>query len=114
MIEVLRAPHVAAVVTVFTAAATVFLPGGSTAIAQTDDPFDMTSRVVYEIRPDQGVRRVSWEVTVVNNDPSTSSGGSGGSIFFYEGISLPVMADAQNLTARSSGDKHDGSTLRSS
>jgi len=101
MSELLTALRRAAFIALIAAAA--LLRPGEDAAAARADALDMTSHVVYQIRPDQGTRHVAWEVTVVNNDPATSSGGSGGSIQFYPGVSLPVMADAQNITARSAG-----------
>ena len=75
---------------------------GGSARAQAD-ALDMTSNINYALRPDEGTLRVSWDVTVVNNDPGTSSNGQDGVIRFYEGFSLPVLSGAKNLSASSGG-----------
>src|SRR3990170_5610117 len=62
----------------------------------------VTSDVAYDIRPDEGPVRVSWQVLVDNQDPQTVQQQSG-TIFFYDSLSLPVLRGADNLTARAGG-----------
>src|SRR3990170_7904872 len=62
----------------------------------------LTSDVAYDIRPDEGPVRVSWQVLVDNQDPQTVQQQSG-TIFFYDSLSLPVLRGADNLTARAGG-----------
>jgi hypothetical protein len=69
--------------------------------AAEEDFLRMTSAVVYDLRPDQGTVRVSWEVTVRNNDPKTRSASA------YKSVVLPVLRGAANISALSPG----GSTL---
>jgi hypothetical protein len=77
--------------------------GHSQAPASAADQLDITTRVVYDIRPDTGSRHVSWQISILNNDPSTTSAGENGQVHFYEGFSIPVLAGAQNLSATSNG-----------
>ena len=62
----------------------------------------VTTDVSYDIRPDSGPVRVSWQVLVDNRDPQTAEQQSG-TIFFYDSLSLPVLRGADNLTARADG-----------
>ena len=62
----------------------------------------ISSQVVYHVRPDLGPVRVAWDVTVQNNDPATSNGGDGGTVFFYENLTVPVLKGASALSAVSS------------
>ena len=67
-----------------------------------DDLLVITADVSYDIRPDSGPVRVSWQVLVDNRDPQTAEQQSG-TIFFYDSLSLPVLRGADNLTARADG-----------
>jgi hypothetical protein len=67
-----------------------------------DDLVHIRSRVVYDVRPDQGPVRVAWDVTFANNDPQTSSRGGSGTVLFYENMSLPVLQGASSISAVSS------------
>jgi hypothetical protein len=82
--------------------ATILASAAHEARAQ-GDGIDLKSNVSYTLRPDEGALRVSWDITIANNDPETSASGSGGVIRFYEGFSFPVLSGARNLTASSSG-----------
>src|SRR3972149_1902132 len=62
----------------------------------------VTSDVSYDIRPDSGPVRVSWQVLVDNQDPQTAEQQSG-TIFFYDSLSLPALRGADHLTARADG-----------
>lgn len=70
--------------------------------AEAAGPLVVTSDVSYDIRPDSGPVRVSWQVLVDNRDPQTAEQQSG-TIFFYDSLSLPVLRGADNLTARAGG-----------
>jgi hypothetical protein len=59
----------------------------------------ISSQVVYNVRPDLGPVRVAWDVTVQNNDPATSNGGDGGTVFFYENLTIPVLRGASAISA---------------
>jgi hypothetical protein len=78
--------------------------------AQSGDGIDMTSHIGYTLRPDTGALKVSWEVTIVNNNPATDASGSGGVVQFYEGFTFPVLAGAKNITAVSGGAPLEVST----
>jgi hypothetical protein len=62
----------------------------------------ISSQVVYHVRPDLGPVRVAWDVTLQNNDPATSSGSDGGTVYFYENLSVPVLKGASAISAVSS------------
>jgi hypothetical protein len=62
----------------------------------------ISSQVVYHVRPDLGPVRVAWDVTLQNNDPATSNGGDGGTVFFYENLTVPVLKGASAISAVSS------------
>jgi len=66
-----------------------------------EDLVHVTSRVVYDIRPDTGPTRVSWDVTFVNNDPETVNRPSG-TITFFDRFFVPVLKGATAVAARSS------------
>lgn len=70
--------------------------------ARGDDLVHISSRVVYDVRPDQGPVRVAWDVTFENRDPQTSSRGGSGTVLFYENMSLPVLRGASSVSAVSS------------
>jgi hypothetical protein len=74
------------------------------------DGVDITSSVTYNLRADDGPRRVSWDVKIVNNDPATSNAGGNGIVRFYEEFPFPVLADARNLAASSTGEPLNVST----
>jgi hypothetical protein len=59
------------------------------------------SQVVYSVRPDLGPVRVAWDVTLENNDPATSNG-EGGTVFFYENLTVPVLHGVSAISAYSS------------
>ncbi len=58
-------------------------------------PLAVTSRVTYDLRPQEGPVKVSWDVSVNNNDPATARNS------YYDSLQLPVLRGASNLTARS-------------
>src|SRR3970040_2393079 len=58
----------------------------------------ISSQVAYQVRPDLGPVRVAWDVTVQNNDPQTSNG-DGGTVFFYENLTIPVLRGASAISA---------------
>lgn len=67
-----------------------------------EDVVRITSRVSYDVRPDQGPVRVFWDVTFQNNDPQTTSGGDGETEFFYQNLTIPVLRGASAISATSS------------
>lgn len=77
------------------------LMGPSQASAE-EDVVHVSSRVTYDARPDQGPVRVSWDLSFTNNDPATSAPGSGGTVFFYEDVAVPVLRGASAVSAVSS------------
>lgn len=68
---------------------------GAAPPAAASSPLAVTSHVTYDLRPDEGPVRVSWEVSVTNNDPLTVR------TSYYDNLSLPVLRGATNLAARS-------------
>ena len=74
-------------------------PAGASA---EEDLVHVSSRVTYDARPDKGPVRVSWDLSFKNNDPATSEPGSGGTVVFYENVSVPVLKGASGVSAVSS------------
>jgi hypothetical protein len=62
----------------------------------------ISSQVVYNVRPDLGPVRVAWDVTLQNDDPATSNGSDGGTVFFYENLTVPLLKGASAISAVSS------------
>jgi hypothetical protein len=61
-----------------------------------------TTSVAYDIRPDGGGTRVSWSVTLENNDPETVQRDAG-FVYFYDRYPLPVLRGAGSFTASGPG-----------
>jgi hypothetical protein len=78
-------------------AALLLLRGGGNARA--DELLHATTRVNYDVRVDEGDVLVSWDVSLVNNDPETTAGP--GTVLFYESFALPVLAGATQVSAES-------------
>ena len=70
--------------------------------AKANELVDITSQVAYHVRPDLGPVRVTWDVTLQNNDPATSGAGDGATVFFYENLTVPVLKGASAISAVSS------------
>jgi len=69
-----------------------------------DDLVHIKSHVVYNIQPDQGPIRVTWDVSILNNDPQTAkSSGRGTNIFYYDTFTFPLLVGASTVEAKSSG-----------
>ena len=85
-----------------TAAALLAITAGNTAPAARaeDDLVHITSHVIYDIHPDQGPVRVSWDITIQNNDPATKKG-RGSNSYFYDNFAFPLLVGASSVTARS-------------
>jgi hypothetical protein len=66
--------------------------------ARADELLRIESAVTYDVRPDDGPVRVTWQVDLENNDPSTAQRSSG-TVFFYESVTLPVLQGASSLRA---------------
>ncbi|MBI2912740.1 MAG: hypothetical protein HYY03_02330 [Chloroflexi bacterium] len=64
----------------------------------------VTAHVSYDIQPDQRPVHVSWQVTVEDNDPQTARDG-GGTISFYDSVSLPILRGATDISALSPAGK---------
>ncbi len=73
-------------------------------VAAQADLLNITSNVVYDIRPDTGPTRVSWHVTFQNNDPATTYQESG-VIRFYNQLLIPLLKGASAISAQSSSGK---------
>jgi hypothetical protein len=81
------------------AAVPVGLPS---ARAEEEDLVHIASHVIYDIHPDEGPVRVTWDVSIVNNDPQTENmSGQGTNIYFYDNFTFPLLAGASNVTATS-------------
>jgi hypothetical protein len=72
-------------------------PGSSSA----EDLLQVTSNIVYDVRPDTGPTRVSWDVRFTDNDPATERRESG-TIAFFNSVALPILRGSAALSARSS------------
>ncbi len=73
------------------------LSAGSPAVspASAASPLAVTSRVTYDLKPEEGPVRVSWDVSVTNNDPATVRNS------YYDNLRLPVLRGATGITASS-------------
>src|SRR5687767_14889234 len=80
------------------AAALLLSTGGPASAQAPEDGLDVTANVVYDVQTAGVPVRVSWDVTIVNNDPSTTNTGSG-TVFFYDALGLPVLRGATNASA---------------
>ncbi|HET8943380.1 MAG TPA: hypothetical protein VFO59_01230 [Dehalococcoidia bacterium] len=88
-------------ITVFLLAIAAMSPPAPAANAE-DDLVHVKSHVLYDIHPDQGPVRVTWDVSILNNDPQTDVEHTPGSaIFFYEAFDFPLLVGASGLTATS-------------
>ncbi|MFQ5473008.1 MAG: hypothetical protein ACE5FA_09015, partial [Dehalococcoidia bacterium] len=77
------------------------------ASAEETDLVHISSDVTYDLRSEDGPVSISWRITVDNNDPSTSQQGNGGSISFYDSVSIPFLRGAESVQAFDA----DGETL---
>ncbi|MDO8615584.1 MAG: hypothetical protein Q7T33_07595 [Dehalococcoidia bacterium] len=71
------------------------------------DLLHITSRVSYDVKTGDQPVRVSWDVTVRNDDASTKNTGQG-AVSFYDKLSLPLLRDARSISALSA----EGAALR--
>ena len=77
--------------------------GQPRAVLAEDDLVHIKSHVVYDIHPDQGPVRVSWDISIKNNDPQTNdTSGRGTNVFFYDTFSFPLLIGASSVMATSS------------
>lgn len=68
-----------------------------------DDLVHIKSHVAYSIQPDQGPVRVTWDVSILNNDPQTENlSGRGTNIFYYDTFTFPLLVGASTVEAKSS------------
>jgi len=58
-------------------------------------PLAVVSHVTYDLRPEEGPVRVSWDVSVTNNDPATARNS------YYDSLPLPLLTGATGLAASS-------------
>ncbi|MCH8949183.1 MAG: hypothetical protein IIB87_02260, partial [Chloroflexi bacterium] len=80
-------------------AALVLSDARSAGATQTDEELLLIeSEVTYDIQPDDGGVRVTWQVDLENNDPATVAPEFGTGLA-YESISLPVLRGAGDLQA---------------
>ncbi|MEX1253227.1 MAG: hypothetical protein WEE64_02685 [Dehalococcoidia bacterium] len=70
--------------------------------AAADALLSATTAVTYDVRPDDGGTRVTWQVDLRNNDPQTVYRDQG-YIYFYDRYPLPVLRGATGLTASGPG-----------
>lgn len=84
------------------AAAVLLLAVGRGATAHAQAPaLVFTSNVVYDVATAEQPVRVTWDVTIVNNDPETQDNGSE-FVKFYEALDLPIIPGAGMLYAEDS------------
>ena len=72
--------------------------GVESGTARADELLRIQSDVTYDVRPDSGPVRVTWQVDLENNDPSTRPR-TFGTVFFYESVTLPVLQGASSVSA---------------
>lgn len=77
----------------------IFLAAAGASGAQDADPIHIASDVTYDLSSESGPVTVSWRITVDNNDPSTPRLGNGGSIDFYDSVSIPFLRGAESVEA---------------
>ncbi len=70
--------------------------------AAAQSPFFITSSVTYDVRPDQGETRVTWQLDIQNNDPTTVLRDEG-FVYFYDRYGVPVLRGASGFSARGPG-----------
>jgi len=99
-------PFAAAALTLATLAGLILAASPTGARAQDAALLEVTSTGTYEVQTAGVPARVTWDVSVYNNDPSTTPTGPG-TVFFYTGLSVPVVQGASALVASDTG----GSTL---
>lgn len=79
-----------------------------TASAQDPDLVHISSDVTYDLRTDDGHVKVTWQIKIEDNDPSTAAGGNDGSFVFYSDVAIPVLRGAEEIAALdSSGEQLD-------
>lgn len=61
----------------------------------------MTSQLIYDVTVDDGPVQVTWDVSLVNNDPATQNRLEG-QVAFYHSLTLPLLRGASNVSALSS------------
>jgi hypothetical protein len=69
--------------------------------AQTPELLHAATDVTYDARLDEGPLAVTWDVSIDNNDPSTTFNNEGVS-YFYTSYIVPVLRGASSLSATSS------------
>jgi hypothetical protein len=78
-------------------------PGHGPAAGAEDDLVHIKSHVVYNAQPDQGPVIVTWDVSILNNDPQTENQiGHGANIFYYDTFTFPLLVGASTIEATSS------------
>jgi len=75
---------------------------GGPARTNADELLRIESAVTYEILPEQGPVRVTWQIALDNNDPSTERDDSG-NVQFYESLTIPILTGASAVEARGPG-----------
>lgn len=77
-------------------------PGHAPAARAEDDLVHIKSHVVYNIQPDQGPVTVTWDVSILNNDPQTENfNGRGTNTYYYDTFTFPLLAGASTVEATS-------------
>ncbi|MCH8815323.1 MAG: hypothetical protein IH957_09555 [Chloroflexi bacterium] len=76
-----------------------FVAFGGVASAEETDLIHISSDVTYDLRGEDNPVSVSWQITIDNNDPSTGSQSNGGSIAFYDSVSIPFLRGAESVQA---------------
>jgi hypothetical protein len=70
-----------------------------------------TTSVTYDVRPDAGGTRVTWQVSLRDNDPQTVQRDQG-FVYFYDRYAVPVLRGASGLRASGPGGAALGVSLQ--
>lgn len=109
----LRPPAAAAVLALVLAAGAAFAPpaaapvvpflaGFGAPVALAADDLEITTAARYVVDPDDGLVRVTVDVTAVNRKPNRTAGGTI-TRYFYDGVNLGVQPEAVRLRATQDG-----------
>ena len=66
--------------------------------AEETDLLHVTSNVVYDVKTGDVPVAVTWDISIVNNDPETAFADSG-DVLIYESLNLPLLRGASNPAA---------------
>lgn len=99
-------------IAVVAAAGLLVAPAGTAWVHAAED-LSLTTTATYTLRPDDGLVRVTVDVTARNNKPNSVTAGASGPIvatYYYAGASFGVQPEATRIAATSSGRRLEVTT----